>query len=172
MVAVEDGSPNCLDVESKGLEERHRVLTLDLLEHDSELVVGNFFDKVTLELDDDVVTGEDRAESVPLVAEETKAVAFQNDGVIKPGFNGCLSRHNREVRHVFESLVADLHLESELVGVRVDFGWSHLLKFDFGLQLLNSFLDHRVGLVKNVDDKLGSVESESVCCWVVGSKLR
>ena len=72
------------DMESQSLEKRYSVFTTDLLENDGEFVVGDFINKVTLELDNDVVSGEDGAEGVTLVAEEAKAVSLKDQRVVKP----------------------------------------------------------------------------------------
>ena len=171
MRAMENGSSDSFNVESQGLEERHSVLTLHLLKDDGEFVVRDLLDEVTLELHDDVVTGKDGAESVALSAEETESIAFKDEWVVETGLNGRLSRHNREVGHVLESFIANLDLEGELFGVGVDLSRSHLLELELRLQLLDSLLDHRVRLVKNVDDEFGGVESKSVRCWVISTKL-
>lgn len=71
-------------MESQSLEKRYSVFTTDLLENDGEFVVGDFINKVTLELDNDVVSGEDGAEGVTLVAEEAKAVSLKDQRVVKP----------------------------------------------------------------------------------------
>jgi len=84
------GGSDLRDVEGQSLEERHSVLTFDLLEHHGELVSGDLFNEVALELDNDVVTGKNRAESVAPVAEETKSIALKDQRVVEACFNGGL----------------------------------------------------------------------------------
>ena len=146
------GRSDLRDVEGQSLEERHSVLTLDLLEHDSELVCGDLLHKVTLELNDDVVTGKNRAESVALVAEETKSVAFEDQRVVETCFDGGLGRHNSEVVHVFETLVSDLNGKGESLSDLVNLGGANLFELNLRLKFFYSLLDHGVLRVKNIDD--------------------
>ena len=76
-----------IDMEGQCLEERDGILTAYLLEHDSELVVRDLIDEVSLELNNDVVSGENGAECVALLSEETEAVAFADEWVIEAGFD-------------------------------------------------------------------------------------
>ena len=76
-----------IDMEGQCLEERDGILTAHLLEHDSELVVRDLIDEVSLELNNDVVSGENGAECVALLSEETEAVAFADEWVIEAGFD-------------------------------------------------------------------------------------
>ena len=79
------------DMECERLEERHSILAFNFLQHDCELIIGDLIYEVALELDDDVVTCEHRAESISLVAEEAKSITFLDDWVIESGFDRCLS---------------------------------------------------------------------------------
>ena len=74
-------------VKCQRLEQGHRLLTADLLEHHSELVIRKLVHKVTLEPDEDVVASEDGAESEALLAEETEAVTFDDVRFVELGLN-------------------------------------------------------------------------------------
>ena len=161
-----------IDMESQSLEERHCVLTTNLLENDGELVIGDLIDEVTLELNNDVISSEHRTEGVALLSEETEAVAFADKGIIKPSFNTCLSGHDGEIFHVLETLVANLNSECESLCLGINISRADLLKFNLRLQLLNCLLNDRVRLVESIDDELRSVESESVSGGIICSKLR
>ena len=75
-MVAEVGWQHASDMECERLEERNRVLAFHFLEHDGELVVGDLVYEVALELDNDVVTGEHRAERIALTPEEAESVAF------------------------------------------------------------------------------------------------
>ena len=72
-----------IDVERQRLEKWHSVFSFNLLQYDSELVVGDLVYEVALELHNDVVSGEDRAESVALLPEEAEAVALEDQRVVE-----------------------------------------------------------------------------------------
>ena len=160
-----------VDLEGQGLEERHRVLATHFFEDHSEFVVRDFIDEMALELYNDVVTSENGAESVALVSEEAEAVAFKDDGVIETCLDRGLSAHDREVKHVFQALVANFDREGEGLGLGVHRGRSYLLEFDLGLQFLNSLLNDRVMLIHNIYGKLRGVQSERVSGRIVRSKF-
>ena len=160
-----------VDMESQSLEERHAIFALNLLENDSELVIGDLLNEVTLELNNNVVSGEDRAECVTFVAEETEAVAFLDDRVVKASLNRGLSRHDGEVFHIRKTLVADLDSEGECLGLRVDVSGSDLLELNLGLKLLDGLLDYGILLVHNINDKLRCVETEALTCFIIGTEL-
>lgn len=144
---------NDVNVEGQSLEERHGVLTTYLLEHDSESIVGNFVNKVALELYNNMVTSKDGAESIALVAKEAKAVALEDQWVIEASFYGCLSTHDGEVEHVFEALIANLNSEGESLVFWVNTGRSNLLELNLRLELLNGLFNDRVLLVENINYK-------------------
>ena len=146
-----------VDMESQSLEKRHGVLSFHLLEHNSELVIGDLVNEVTLELHLHVVATEHGAERVALRSEEAEAVAFKDGWVVKAGLHGRLRAHNREIKHVFHALVVNLYGEGECFCVRVDRSEANLLKFNPRLEFLNSFLDDGVALIKYVNDKLRCV---------------
>jgi len=158
-------------MEGQSLEERHGILALDFLEHNSELVIGDLLDEVTLELNNDMVSGEDRAESVTLVSKETEAVAFLDDGVVEASLYRCLSRHDSEVKHILKTLVADLDSEGEGLGLGIDVSRADLLELNLGLKLLDGLLDDGVMLVHHVNDELRGVKSETIGCFVVRAEL-
>ena len=141
---VVDWCTNELNVEGKSLEERNCIFSLYFLEDNCEFLIRDLVNEVSLELNNDVITSEDRAESVTLVAEEAEAITLEDNGVVETGLNRCLRGHDSEVLHILETLVLDLNLEGEGLGLRVDFGGAYLLEFDLGLQLLNSLLNERV----------------------------
>ncbi len=159
------------DVESQSLEKRNRILATHFLQDDSELVFGNFIDEVALELDNHVVTSKDRAESVALVAKEAESVAFHHDGVVEACLDGGLGAHNREVCHILQAFVLDFNSESEGFSLRVDISRSDLLELNFGLQLLNRFLDNWVLLIEHINDKLGCVKAEGIRSRVISTEL-
>ena len=163
---------NNIDMESKSLEKGYSILTTNLLENNSELVVRDFLNEMTLELHNHMVSCEDGTESVSLVAEETESVTLKDQRIVKSGLNGCLSAHNSEVKHVLKSLVADLYREGESLSLGVDLSGSNLLELNLGVELLDCLLDDGILLIKHIDDKLGCVESESVGCRVICSKFR
>ena len=72
-----------IDVERQRLEKWHCVFSFNLLQYDSELVVGDLVYEVALELHNDVVSGEDRAERVALLPEEAEAVALEDQRVVE-----------------------------------------------------------------------------------------
>ena len=146
-VVVEGSLMHDINVEGKRLEKWNSILTAHFLQHDSELVVGDLTDEVALELNNNVISGKDWAESVALLAEEAEAIAFADEWVVEAGFHARLRRHNCEVFHVLETLVADLNCESEGLCLRVYISWSYLLKLNLGIKLLDSLLNYRVGLV-------------------------
>ena len=78
-------------MECECLEEGHSIFAFNFLQHNSKLIIRDLINEVALELDDDVVTGEHRAESITLVAEEAESIAFLDDWIIKSGLDGCLS---------------------------------------------------------------------------------
>ena len=78
-------------MECERLEERHSIFSFNFLQHDSKLIIRDLIYEVALELDDDVVSGEHRAESISLIAEEAESVALLDDWIIKSGLDGCLS---------------------------------------------------------------------------------
>ena len=162
---------NNVGMEGQSLEERHGILALDFLEHNSELVIGDLLDEVTLELNNNMVSGEDGAESVTLVAKETEAVAFLDDGVVEACLYRCLSRHDSEVKHILKTLVADLDSEGEGLGLGIDVSRADLLELNLGLKLLDGLLDDGVRLVHHVDDELRGVKSETIGCFVVRAEL-
>ena len=77
-------------MECERLEERHSIFSFDFLQHNSKLIIRDLVHEVALELDDDVVSGEHRAESISLIAEEAESVAFLDDWIIKSGLDRCL----------------------------------------------------------------------------------
>jgi len=139
-----------IDVECQSLEERHSVFSTHFLKHHCKLVVGDLFDKMTLELHNDMISSKDGAECVALLTKEAEAVALKNKWVIESSLNACLSRHNSEIFHVFEALVANLYSESEGLSLGVDISRADLLKLDFGKQFLDSLLNDWVVLVEHV----------------------
>ena len=163
---------NNIDMESKCLEKGYSILTTNLLENNSELVVRDLLNEMTLELHNHVVSCEDGTESVSLIAEETESVTLKNQRIVKSGLNGCLSAHNSEVKHVLKSLVADLYREGESLCLGVDLCGSNLLELNLGVELLDCLLDDGILLIKHIDDKLGCIESKSVGCGVICSKFR
>ena len=78
-------------MECERLEERHSIFAFNFLQHNSKLIIRDLIYEVTLELDDDVVSSEHRAESISLIAEEAESVALLDDWIIKSGLDGCLS---------------------------------------------------------------------------------
>ena len=78
-------------MECERLEERNSIFAFNFLQHNSKLIIRDLIYEVALELDDDVVSGEHRAESISLIAEEAESVAFLDDWIIKSGLDGCLS---------------------------------------------------------------------------------
>ena len=78
-------------MERERLEEGHSIFAFNFLQHDSKLIIRDLIYEVALELDDDVVSGEHRAESISLIAEEAESIAFLDDWVIESGLDGCLS---------------------------------------------------------------------------------
>jgi len=162
---------NDVNVEGQSLEERHGVLATHFLEHNSEFIVGNLVNKVALELYNDMVTSENRAESVALVAEEAEAVALEDQWVIEASFYGCLSTHDGEVEHVLETLVANLYSKSESLVFWVDTGRSNLLELNLCLQLFNGLFNDRVLLVEDVNDEFRCIQSEGVSRRVISAKL-
>ena len=143
-----------VDMESQSLEKRHSVFATHLLEHNSELVIGDLVDEVTLELNLYVVSTEHGAERVALRSEEAEAVALKNGWVVKSSLHRRLRTHNREIKHVFHTLVVNLYSEGEGFCVRVNCSEANLLKFNPRLEFLNSFLEDGVALIKYVNDKL------------------
>ena len=69
---------NNIDMESKSLEKGYSILTTNLLENNSELVIRDLLNKMTLELHNHVVSCEDGTESISLVAEETESVTLKD----------------------------------------------------------------------------------------------
>ena len=67
---------NEVDMECERLEEGYSIFAFYFLQHDSELIIGDLIYEVALELDNDVVTGEHRAERIALISEEAESVAF------------------------------------------------------------------------------------------------
>ena len=80
---MQHGRGDDIDVESECLEKWHGVFSFNLLQYDSELVVGDLIYEVALELHNDVVSGEDRAERVALLPEEAEAVALEDQRVVE-----------------------------------------------------------------------------------------
>ena len=74
-------------MECERLEEWHSIFAFNFLQHNCELIIRDFIYKVSLELDDDVVTGKDRAERITLVAEEAESISLLDDWIIKSGLD-------------------------------------------------------------------------------------
>ena len=158
-------------VEGQSLEQWDGVLTSHLLENNCEFVIGDLINEMALELNHDVITGKNWAESVALSAKEAEAVTLHNDGVVESCLNGSLCRHDGEVLHVFETLVSDFNSKSEGLCLRIDVGGADLFELDLWLELLDSLLDVRVVLVHHINDELGGVQAESISRGVVSAEL-
>ena len=78
-------------MECECLEERHCIFSFNFLQHNSKLIIRDLIYEVALELDDDVVSGEHRAESISLIAKEAESVAFLDDWIIESGLDRRLS---------------------------------------------------------------------------------
>ena len=159
------------DVEGKRLEEGDSILTAHLFQNHSEFVIRDLIYEVTLELDNDVVTSEHRAECVALAAKEAEPVTFHDDWVVETSFNRGLCRHDGEVGHVLKSLVPNLNGKGEGLGLGVDLCRAYLLELNLRLQLLNSLLNEWVVLVEHIKHELWSVQSETVGRWVISTQL-
>ena len=77
-------------MECERLEQGHSIFAFNFLQHNSKLIIRDLIYEVALELDDNVVTGEHRAESISLVPEEAESIALLDDWIIKSGLDGCL----------------------------------------------------------------------------------
>ena len=74
-------------LERQGLEERYSVLATHLFEDNSEFIIWNFIDKMSLELYNNMITSEDGTEGVALITKEAEAVAFKDNRIIKASLN-------------------------------------------------------------------------------------
>ena len=84
---MQHGRGDDIDVESECLEKWHGVFSFNLLQYDGKFVVGNLVNEVALELHNDVVSGEDRAECVALLSKEAEAVALENQRIVEASFH-------------------------------------------------------------------------------------
>ena len=78
-------------MECESLEEGYSVLAFYFLQHNSELIIGDLIYEVALELDNDVVSGEHRAESISLITEEAESISLYDEWIIESGLDRCLS---------------------------------------------------------------------------------
>jgi len=163
---------NDIDVEGQSLEERNSILATHLLQNHSEFVIRDLLDKVALELHNNVISSENGAESIALLPEEAEAVAFKNERVVEAGLNARLCRHDREVFHVLETLVANLNCEGEGLRFGVHISGTDLLELNLCQQLLNRLLDDRILLIHDINDELWGIKSEGVCSRVISAELR